>query len=274
MQGHGHPGREETYARARSRPSTRRSQLGGENAERVEIPLEGRHDAGAADAPARRARQAAVRASTATASIAARSCCTGRGCRARWRGAASRRCASTSPAPARRCGCRVCRPTPHSERWASTPLDWLERATDVDPTRIGMTGISLGGHFAPRAVAFEPRFASGAVWGANHNWAEVQHKRLRREGENPVPHYWAHVQWVFGASDRDDFLAKAGGHAPRRHPRPHPRAVPRHARREGPPDRARLCAPDLRPAGQLAAPRAEDLHARAKAAWSTSAPTT
>ena len=71
-----------------------------------------------------------------------------------------------------------------------------------------MTGISLGGHYAPRAVAFEPRFAAGAVWGANHNWAEVQQKRLRREGENPVPHYWGHVRWVFGASDMDDFHAK------------------------------------------------------------------
>ena len=57
--------------------------------------------------------------------------------------------------------------------------------------------------------AFEPRFASGAAWGANHNWAEVQQKRLRREGENPVPHYWAHVMWVFGARDIDDFLAKS-----------------------------------------------------------------
>ena len=60
-------------------------------------------------------------------------------------------------------------------------------------------------------MAFEPRFASGAVWGANHNWAEVQQKRLNREGENPVPHYWAHVMWVFGAKDMADFLAKAEG---------------------------------------------------------------
>jgi dienelactone hydrolase len=99
--------------------------------------------------------------------------------------------------------------TPHSEKWASPAVDWLEKQPDVDPARIGMTGISLGGHFAPRAVAFEPRFASGAVWGANHNWAEVQQKRLRREGENPVPHYWAHVMWVFGATDMDDFHAKS-----------------------------------------------------------------
>ena len=98
-----------------------------------------------------------------------------------------------------------------SEEWASAWVDWLEEQEFVDAKRIGMTGISLGGHYAPRAVAFEPRFASGACWGANHNWAEVQQGRLKREGENPVPHYWNHVMWVFGAEDMDDFFAKAAG---------------------------------------------------------------
>jgi len=99
----------------------------------------------------------------------------------------------------------------NSEVWASKAVDWLKQQDDVDASRIGMTGISLGGHYAPRAVAYEPRFAAGAVWGANHNWAEVQQKRLKREGENPVPHYWAHVMWVFGAKDMDDFFVKAEG---------------------------------------------------------------
>ena len=58
-------------------------------------------------------------------------------------------------------------------------------------------------------MAFESRFASGAVWGANHNWAQVQQMRLKREGENPVPHYWNHVMWVFGSIDMEDFMAKA-----------------------------------------------------------------
>jgi dienelactone hydrolase len=102
--------------------------------------------------------------------------------------------------------------THESERWASAWVDWMEdRPQEVDAKAIGMTGISLGGYYTPRAVAFEPRFASGAVWGANHDWAEVQQKRIRREGENPVPHYWSHVWWVFGAKDQDDFLDKAKG---------------------------------------------------------------
>ena len=98
-----------------------------------------------------------------------------------------------------------------SEEWATPWVDWLEQQVSVDRNRLGMTGISLGGHFAPRAVAFEPRFACGAVWGANHNWAEVQQKRLQREGENPVPHYWNHVMWVFGCKTMDEFFAKAKG---------------------------------------------------------------
>ncbi len=98
---------------------------------------------------------------------------------------------------------------PHSESWASKAVDWLEVQPEIAAERIGMTGISLGGHFAPRAVAFEPRFASGAVWGANHDWREVQDRRLEREGEHPVPHYWAHVCWAFGARDIDDFRAKS-----------------------------------------------------------------
>ncbi|MDO5659196.1 MAG: alpha/beta hydrolase [Paracoccus sp. (in: a-proteobacteria)] len=98
-----------------------------------------------------------------------------------------------------------------SEKWGTPVYEYLAARDDVDATRIGITGISLGGYYAPRVCANEPRFASGAVWGANHNWAEVQQKRLKREGENPVPHYWNHVMWVFGAKDMDDFMARAAG---------------------------------------------------------------
>ncbi|KAH2820375.1 hypothetical protein KXV85_003281, partial [Aspergillus fumigatus] len=42
--------------------------------------------------------------------------------------------------------------------------------------------------------------------GANHVWGERQRQRVANEGENPVPHYWDHVVWVFGMDDRDAFL--------------------------------------------------------------------
>ena len=93
-----------------------------------------------------------------------------------------------------------------SEHWASRVVDWLEQRDDVDPKRIGCEGVSLGGYYCPRAVAFERRFACGVVWGANHDWRDVQKRRLEREGNLPVPHYWSHVCWVWGAKDIEDFM--------------------------------------------------------------------
>jgi dienelactone hydrolase len=96
-----------------------------------------------------------------------------------------------------------------SEHWASRVVDYLETRTDIDPKRIGMEGVSLGGYYCPRAVAFEPRFAMGVVWGANHDWRDVQKRRLEAEGDFPVPHYWGHVRWVFGAETNEEFMEKA-----------------------------------------------------------------
>lgn len=94
----------------------------------------------------------------------------------------------------------------NAELWASKVVDWLETRGDIDAKRIGLEGVSLGGYYCPRAVAFEPRFAMGVVWGANHDWRDVQKKRLAKEGSFPVPHYWEHVRWVWGAKDQEEFM--------------------------------------------------------------------
>lgn len=206
MQGHGHPGRMETYAKARA-AFDKSTALGRINRERVEIPLEkGTMPALFTRAPGEGRKPVVVY-------------CNGLdSCKellywSRLPEALARRGISTlcvdQPGSGEALRLQNLPIDPHSESWASKAVDWLEAQPEIDPARIGMTGISLGGHFAPRAVAYEPRFASGACWGANHNWAEVQQKRLKREGENPVPHYWAHVMWAFGATDIDDFLAKS-----------------------------------------------------------------
>ena len=96
-----------------------------------------------------------------------------------------------------------------TEAWAAACVDYLLTRPDVDPARIGLAGWSLGGYYAPRAAAFEKRLALVVAWGANHNWGAVQRRRLEREGERPVPHYWEHVLWVWGQPDLDTFIGFA-----------------------------------------------------------------
>jgi pimeloyl-ACP methyl ester carboxylesterase len=93
-----------------------------------------------------------------------------------------------------------------TEAWVGAAVDWLETRPDVDASRIGIVGWSLGGYYAPRAAAFEKRLALCVAWGANHDWGAVQRRRKEREGERPVPHYWEHVLWVWGfeAAGGDD----------------------------------------------------------------------
>lgn len=208
MQAHGAPGRVAAYARARE-AFDKGMALGKANCERVEIPLEtGTMPALWTRAPGDGPKPAVVYCngldsckellywSKLPEALAARGIST---------------LCVDQPGTGEALRLQNLPATPFSEQWASKAVDWLETQPDVDASKIGMTGISLGGHYAPRAVAYEPRFASGACWGANHNWFEVQHKRMKREGENPVPHYWAHVFWVFGATDMEDFLVKAAG---------------------------------------------------------------
>ncbi|ASK89729.1 alpha/beta hydrolase family protein [Sphingorhabdus sp. SMR4y] len=206
MQGHGHPGRTETFAKARD-AFDRSTKLGKLNRERVEIPLEtGTMPALWTRAPGEGRKPAVV-------------FCNGLDSNkellywTRLPEELARRGISTlcvdQPGSGEALRLQGLPVDPHSESWASRAVDWLETRDNVDASKLGMTGISLGGHFAPRAVAYEPRFASGAVWGANHNWREVQDKRMEREGENPVPHYWAHVHWAFGADGQEDFLEKS-----------------------------------------------------------------
>jgi pimeloyl-ACP methyl ester carboxylesterase len=93
-----------------------------------------------------------------------------------------------------------------TEVWGGAAIDWLETRDDVDASRIGIVGWSLGGYYSPRAAAFEKRFALCVAWGANHDWGAVQRRRAEREGERPVPHYWEHVLWVWGQDGDEHHL--------------------------------------------------------------------
>ncbi len=53
-------------------------------------------------------------------------------------------------------------------------IDYIETRDDLDQERIGMWGVSLGGYYAPRATAFEPRIkacvALSGPWSFGEAW--------------------------------------------------------------------------------------------------------
>ena len=97
---------------------------------------------------------------------------------------------------------------PEAEKPAGAAIDWLEKRADVDPKRIGIMALSLGGFHAPRVAAFEPRIAACVAWGAQYDWGETQRARAANKNSSlPVPHYWDHVGWVFGVKGMEDIIA-------------------------------------------------------------------
>src|SRR3972149_2827450 len=63
---------------------------------------------------------------------------------------------------------------PDYEAAVSTVLDTLTKRSDIDVNRIGLAGVSLGGYYAPRAAAFEPRVKAAVgncgPWNFDECW--------------------------------------------------------------------------------------------------------
>src|SRR5262245_31848493 len=101
-----------------------------------------------------------------------------------------------------------------TERYATPAWEYLASRPEVDASRIGIMAISLGGYYAPRAAAFEPRFAACVAWGAQWDYHATWAERLNRiaAGEPlslsvPVEH----LCWVFGVTDPQEALDKLRG---------------------------------------------------------------
>ena len=100
---------------------------------------------------------------------------------------------------------------------ASSCVDYLESRRDVDPDRIGMAALSMGGYFAPRAAAFEKRFKCCAVLGAFWSLKDLATRMAQKQdleimgkghGENiSAPGSQEHFIWVFNL-DSDEKAKK------------------------------------------------------------------
>lgn len=101
-----------------------------------------------------------------------------------------------------------------TERYATAAYEFLARRPEIDPARVGVMAISLGGYYAPRAAAFEKRFACCVAWGAQWDYHATWKDRLERieRGETlslSVP--WEHLLWVFGVTSKTDALKALEG---------------------------------------------------------------
>ncbi len=61
---------------------------------------------------------------------------------------------------------------PDYEAAIACALDTLTKRSELDPERIGLAGVSLGGYYAPRAAAFEPRVKAAVANCGPWNFAE------------------------------------------------------------------------------------------------------
>jgi 2,6-dihydroxypseudooxynicotine hydrolase len=58
---------------------------------------------------------------------------------------------------------------------AAAVIDYIATRKDLDASRVGMAGISLGGYYAPRAAAFEKRIKACLALGGPYDWVDSWH---------------------------------------------------------------------------------------------------
>jgi predicted amidohydrolase/dienelactone hydrolase len=59
---------------------------------------------------------------------------------------------------------------PAYERVTAAVIDYLQGRDDIDPARIGAFGVSLGGYYAARSAAFEPRLKAAVALAGPYRW--------------------------------------------------------------------------------------------------------
>jgi dienelactone hydrolase len=94
------------------------------------------------------------------------------------------------------------------EAAGSACIDYLETRADVDAKRIGVMAISLGGYYAPRCAAMEPRFAACIAWGAQWDYHATWKKRIDASFRTSLSVPGHHIMWIMGTDTLEDALQK------------------------------------------------------------------
>jgi dipeptidyl aminopeptidase/acylaminoacyl peptidase len=98
-----------------------------------------------------------------------------------------------------------------TEHYATPVYEYLAKRPEVDPNRIGVMAISLGGYYAPRAAAMEPRYACCIAWGAQWDYQKIWQDRFDRLARADTPSLSVaaqHISWVLNATSQEDALKR------------------------------------------------------------------
>ena len=97
---------------------------------------------------------------------------------------------------------RACKIRPDFEAPVAAVLDVLCARGDLDGSRVGLLGVSLGGYYGARAAAFEPRIRAVVVAGGCYDYGELIRER--------PPHSLATFRYGCGAATAEAAYAFAG----------------------------------------------------------------
>ncbi len=89
---------------------------------------------------------------------------------------------------------------PDTDRIAKALIDYLETRPDVDATRVGMQGISMGGFGVPRAASGEKRIKAAFMSSGSYD--------LKADLFEYFPPIQERVRWIIGAKDLADARKK------------------------------------------------------------------
>jgi dipeptidyl aminopeptidase/acylaminoacyl peptidase len=98
-----------------------------------------------------------------------------------------------------------------TEHYATPVFEYLASRPEIDPKRIGVMAISLGGYYAPRAAAFEQRYACCLAWGAQWDYQKIWRDRFERLARADTPSLSVaaqHISWVLNATSQEDAVKR------------------------------------------------------------------
>jgi alpha-beta hydrolase superfamily lysophospholipase len=88
--------------------------------------------------------------------------------------------------------------------------EYVAERADVDPARVAIGAYSAGGYYAPRAAAFEKRYAACIAWGPHYDYHANWQKRwaaMKKDGASVATSHFQ-LPWVLGTPDMEAAMKK------------------------------------------------------------------